>query len=153
MDLAALQTIINAHRALPGAMLPTLHAIQDEMGYIPEQAVSLIASALNVSRAEVHGVISFYHHFRTAPPGRRVVEVCRAESCQAKGGRALEAHVKAQLGVDWHQTTNDGAFTLEPVYCLGNCACSPSLRIGDDVHGRVSSETFDALISEARVEA
>lgn len=143
-----LRPLIDAHRDQPGAMLPLLHDIQRTLGYIPEDAVPLIAKALNVSRAEVHGVISFYHHFRTTPPGRKVVEVCRAESCQAMGGRQLEAHARKSLGVDWHETTADGAVTLEPVYCLGNCACSPAVRIGDEVYGRVSCESFDALMAE-----
>lgn len=124
--------------------------MQHALGYIPVSAVALIADELNRSRAEVHGVVSFYHHFRTAPPGRTVVEVCRAESCQAMGGAKLEAHAKAALGVDWHETTADGAVTLEPVYCLGNCACSPAVRIGDEIHGRVDTETFDELLREAR---
>ncbi|HEX5392609.1 MAG TPA: formate dehydrogenase subunit gamma [Rhodocyclaceae bacterium] len=147
---ATIEAIIEAHRQQPGATLPILHDVQGALGYVPAQAVPLIADALNLSRAEVHGVISFYHHFRTKPPGHHVVEVCRAESCQATGARALEAHAKKTLGVDWHQTTADGAFTLEPVYCLGNCACSPAVRIGDEIHGRVSCETFDELLVEAR---
>ncbi len=153
MDTIRIQSLIDARRHLPGALLPILHAIQEEMGYISADAVPQIASALNVSRAEVHGVISFYHHFRTSPPGRRVVEVCRAESCQALGAAKLEAHAKAKLETDWHGTSADGAFTLEPVYCLGNCACSPSIRIGDEIFGRVSCESFDELIEAARSEA
>ncbi|GAB2182397.1 formate dehydrogenase subunit gamma [Denitratisoma sp. agr-D3] len=148
MDTPAVAAIIDAHRHQPGALLPTLHALQDALGFIPEDAVPLLASTLNLSRAEVHGVISFYHHFRTAPPGRKVVEVCRAESCQAKGGAALEAHAKKRLGTDWHGTSADGDFTLEPVYCLGQCACSPAIRIGDDVFGRVDADSFDAILEE-----
>lgn len=140
--------IIASHRALPGALLPILHAIQDTFGWVPPEAVPSIATALNLSRAEVHGAISFYHHFRSSPPGRHVVQVCRAESCQAKGGEALEAHAKQSLGVDFHGTTDDGAVTLEAVYCLGNCACSPAIRVDDEIVGRVDAGRFDAVIAE-----
>jgi len=145
-----IRRIIDAHRALPGALLPLLHALQDEFGWVPDEAVPAIASALKLSRAEVHGVISFYHHFRTSPPGRHVVQICRAESCQAMGGEALEAHAKESLGVDYHATTGDGAVTLEAVYCLGNCACSPAIRIDDGIHGRLDAPRFDALMDELR---
>jgi formate dehydrogenase subunit gamma len=130
----------------PGALLPVLHAIQDALGYVPEDAVPLIAREMNLSRADVHGVISFYHFFRTQPSGNRVIYLCRAESCQALGAVALEKHVKARLGVDYHQTTADGAYTLEPVYCLGNCACSPALMVDEELHGRVTAERFDAWL-------
>ncbi|AMO38265.1 formate dehydrogenase subunit gamma [Thauera humireducens] len=147
---ADLDALIQAHRTLPGATLPILHAIQDAWGYIPDEALPRIATALNLSRAEVQGVVSFYHHFRRTPPGRHVVQVCRAESCLAMGADALEAHVRAALGIDVHQTSADGAVTLEPVYCLGNCACSPSIRVDDDIHGRMSPRRFDALVAELR---
>lgn len=147
---ADLDALIQAHRTLPGATLPILHAIQDAWGYIPDEALPRIATALNLSRAEVQGVVSFYHHFRRTPPGRHVVQVCRAESCLAMGADALEAHVRATLGIDVHQTSADGAVTLEPVYCLGNCACSPSIRVDDDIHGRMSPHRFDALVAELR---
>ena len=137
-------------RDLPGALLPMLHAIQDSYGYVPDEALPMIASALNLSRAEIQGVVSFYPHFRRSPPGRHIVQICRAESCLAMGGQALEAHVKAQLGIDFHQTTADGAVTLEPVYCLGNCACSPAMRVDDDIFGRVSARRFDTLVEELR---
>lgn len=142
----AAQAIIDQLKSKPGALLPILHAIQDRFSYIPEEAVALIAPALKLSRAEVHGVISFYHHFRTQQPGRHVVEICRAEACQAQGARALEAHAKAALGVDYHQTTGDRTVTLEPVYCLGNCACGPSVRVGDDIHAGVDANRFDELV-------
>ncbi|GHC34133.1 formate dehydrogenase subunit gamma [Kushneria pakistanensis] len=145
---AQLQAVIDAYQSTPGAMLPLLHAIQDRFGFIPEAAVPLIAEALRHTRAEVHGIISFYHHFRTHPPGRSVIQVCRAEACQSVGSRQLEAHVKASLGVDYHQTTPDHEFTLEPVYCLGNCACGPSIRVNDDVFGRMTPERFDQLTDE-----
>jgi len=136
------------HGGRIGALLPILHAIQDTLGYIPPDAVPMIAQALNRSRAEVHGVISFYHDFRTEPPGEHIVHLCRAEACQAMGARELERHARERLGIPIGGTTADGLFTLEPVYCLGNCACAPSLRINDEVHARVSPERFDQLIAE-----
>lgn len=140
-----IQQAVDAHKDMPGAMLPILHAIQDRFGYIPEAAVPIIAESLRHTRAEVHGIISFYHHFRTQPSGSHVIQVCRAEACQAVGARQLEAHVKERLGVDYHQTSRDNEFTLEPVYCLGNCACGPSIRVDDDIHGRMDAEKFDRL--------
>jgi formate dehydrogenase subunit gamma len=124
--------------------------VQDALGYVPRDAVPLIANALNLSRADVHGVVSFYHYFRSEPCGRHVVQICRAESCQAMGAIALEAHAKATLGVDWHETTRDGAVTLEPVYCLGNCALSPAVMIDGDLHGRVTPQSFDTLVAATR---
>lgn len=147
-----LQALIDARADLPGATLPILHAIQEAFGWVPPESVPMIARALNLSRAEVHGVLTFYHHFRTTPPGRHVVQVCRAESCQALGGEALEAHARATLGVDWHGTSADGAVTLLPVYCLGNCACSPALRMDDEIRGRVTPARFDALIAALRAQ-
>ena len=140
------QALIDDLKSKPGALLPILHAIQDRFSFIPEEAVALIAQSLTLSRAEVHGVISFYHHFRTQQPGRHVVEICRAEACQAQGSRALEAHAKAALGVDYHQTTADRNITLEPVYCLGNCSCGPSIRVGDEIHADVDAARFDELV-------
>ncbi len=137
---------IAAHQERPGGLLPLLHAIQDALGFVPPDAVARIAQALNLSRAEVHGVITFYHDFRTAPPGRHVVKLCRAEACQAMGSEALEAHARARLGVDFRETTANGAITLEPVYCLGNCALSPAVMIDGQLHGRVSSERLDRLM-------
>jgi formate dehydrogenase subunit gamma len=136
----------------PGALLPVLHGIQASLGYVPEEAMALIARELNLSRADVHGVVSFYHFFRTHPVGKRVIYLCRAESCQAMGAAKLEQHVKQRLGVDFHQTTADGAWTLEPVYCLGNCACSPAMMVNDQLKGRMTPESFDAwlLSPEAR---
>ncbi|ROT96164.1 formate dehydrogenase subunit gamma [Marinobacter sp. R17] len=141
-----IQQAVDAHKDMPGAMLPILHAIQDRFGYIPEAAVPIIAESLRHTRAEVHGIISFYHHFRTQPSGSHVVQVCRAEACQAVGARQLEAHVKERLGVDYHHTSRDNEFTLEPVYCLGNCACGPSIRVDDDIHGRMDADKFDRLV-------
>jgi len=142
---------LDANRDRPGALLPVLHGIQEALGYVPEDAVPLIAHDLNLSRAEVHGVISFYHHFRTHTPGRHVVRICRAEACQSRGARALEAHAKKTLGIDYHETTSDGAITLEAVFCLGNCGCGPSVLVDDDsLHARVTPEAFDALVASAR---
>jgi formate dehydrogenase subunit gamma len=130
----------------PGALLPVLHGVQSALGYVPEDAIPLIAREMNLSRADVHGVVSFYHFFRTRPGGKRVIYLCRAESCQSMGAVKLEQHVKQRLGVDFHQTTKDGAWTLEPVYCLGNCACSPAMMIDDELKGRVTPESFDAWL-------
>jgi formate dehydrogenase subunit gamma len=139
--------ILDEHRTMPGNLLPILHKIQDTLGYIPSEAVADIASDLHLSKAEVHGVITFYHYFRLTPPGKHTVRICRAESCQSMNSRALEAHAKQLLAIDYHETTADGLFSLEPVYCMGNCACSPSISIDDEVHGRVTTEKFDALIA------
>lgn len=142
--------IINAHLDMPGNLLPILHGIQDSLGYIPQESVADIASSLNLSKAEVHGVISFYHYFRTTPPGKHVIRICRAESCQAMNSKALEHHAKESLGIDFHETTSDEQFSLEPVYCLGNCACSPSITIDDEVYGRVTPEKFDQLLAACK---
>lgn len=145
-----LQGLIEKYRALPGALLPLLHAIQESIGYVPESSYPHISKALNISVAEVHGVVTFYHHFRTAPSGRHILQVCRAESCQSMGSATLEAYAKKCLHVDYHETTSDAAITLEPVYCLGNCALSPAVMLDGDVYGKVSAEDLDALIAEAR---
>lgn len=129
-----------------GALLCILHGIQDELGYVPVDSVALIAKELNLSRAEVHGVIGFYHDFRSTAPGRHIVRICRAEACQSMGADALIAHSKSRLDIDFHETTEDNGITLEPVYCLGNCACSPSMMIDDQIYGRVTPEKFDQLI-------
>jgi formate dehydrogenase subunit gamma len=149
-DRNAVTEVIEQKKSMPGALLPILHGIQDRIGFIPEETVPQIAKALNLSRAEVHGVISFYHYFRTTPPGQRTIHLCRAESCQAMNSEVLEAHIKARLGIGYHETTADGAFSLEPVYCLGNCACSPSMMIDHEVYGRVTPQSFDAIIEELR---
>ncbi|MRI33150.1 formate dehydrogenase subunit gamma [Endozoicomonas sp. OPT23] len=145
-DSSIITTVIKSWHDRPGALLPILHGIQDKLGYIPSEAIDLIASALRQTKAEIHGVISFYHHFRTTPPGNHQVQVCRAEACQARGSRSLEAHIKKKLSVDYHQTTMDKEFSLDAVYCLGNCACGPNIRISNEIHGRVSNERFDELV-------
>lgn len=143
-----IRDIIGSHQSRPGAMLPILHGIQDRLGYIPEASVPIIAEAMRQTRAEIHGIISFYHHFRTRPTGTHVLQVCRAEACQAMGGRQLESHIKSSLGIEYHQTSRDNEVTLEPVYCLGNCACAPSVQIGERVHGRMTTAKFDRLLSD-----
>jgi len=145
-EVEAVEHVLAEHRLRPGALLPILHAIQDRLGFIPPTTLPRIADAVNLSRAEVHGVITFYHDFRTAPPGRHLLQLCRAESCQAMGCDRLEASVKARLNIDFYETTADGAVTLEPVYCLGNCALSPAIMIDGELHGRVSAEKFEQLL-------
>ena len=131
-----------------GPLLEILHAVQDELGCVPAEAVAPIADALNLSRAEVHGVVSFYHHFRAAAPGRYVVQLCRAEACQSMNARATEARAKELLGVDFGATTADGRVTLEAVYCLGNCACAPAIMVNGELHGRVTPARFAELAAE-----
>jgi formate dehydrogenase subunit gamma len=142
--------IIRDLKHLEGPMLPILHAIQDEFGYVPDDVKPLIASELNLSRAEVHGVVSFYHDFRAAPAGRHVLKLCRAEACQAMGSDQVAAQARRLLGIDFHQTTLDGAVTLEPVFCLGLCACAPAAMLDGEVHGRVNEHSLAEMISEAR---
>ncbi len=141
--------IVAAEGAREGAMLPILHALQAEFGYIPAEAVPLLAGALNLSRAEVHGVISFYHDFRRHPPGRHVLRLCRAEACQSMGGDALAAKARERLGLDWGATSKDGAVTLEPVFCLGLCACAPSAMLDGRPVARLNDARLDALLGEA----
>ena len=135
---------------LDGPLLLILQALQDEFGYIDEAAEPLVAAALNLSRAEVHGVVSFYHDFRRAPAGRHVVKLCRAEACQAAGGDALAARAEARLGIPMGETARDGSVTLEPVYCLGLCATAPSAMIDGRVVGRLDERRLDAVLAEAR---
>ncbi len=142
-----LDTLIQQHREQPGGLMPLLHAVQDALSYIPADAVEPIAKGLNLSRAEVHGVITYYHHFRTTPPGRNVVQVCRAESCKACGADALMAEVEQHLGIKAHETRADGAVSLEPVYCLGLCAQSPAMQVNERVYARVTSARLPALLA------
>jgi formate dehydrogenase subunit gamma len=148
-DAQLIDEIVASVADKPGALMLVLHAVNDRVGYIPPDAVPAIARGLNLSRAEVHGVISFYHDFRTERPGRKVIRVCRAESCQAMGAFALAEHIQSRLGIEFGQTSADGDFTLEPVYCLGNCACSPAILVGEDLYGRVDPERFDQIFSTA----
>jgi formate dehydrogenase subunit gamma len=148
--LAIVRSILAQRASEPGALLPILHAVQDALGHVPAQAVPEIASVLNLSRAEVHGVVTYYHHFRAVPAGRHVVQICRAEACQSMGADALLAHAELRLGCAVHATSPDGAFTLEPVFCLGLCASSPAMMFDDEPHARMTPRDFDALIAQAR---
>jgi formate dehydrogenase subunit gamma len=147
-DPAAAEAIAARLKDRPGALMLILHEVQDRFGYVPRECVPSIAHALNLSRAEVHGVVTFYHDFRAQPPGRNVIRLCRAESCQATGAVALAEHVTGRLGVGFGETTRDGDFTLEAVYCLGNCGCSPAMVFNDELYGRVSPARFDTLLAE-----
>jgi formate dehydrogenase subunit gamma len=149
-DPAAVEAIASRLKDRPGALMLILHEVQDRFGYVARDSVPIIAHALNLSRAEVHGVVTFYHDFRHQPPGRDVIRLCRAESCQAMGAVALADHVRARLGVQFGETTADGAFTLEAVYCLGNCGCSPAMVLNDELYGRVSPGRFDELLAERK---
>jgi formate dehydrogenase subunit gamma len=148
VDIDTLRDIAAAHKDIPGGLLPALHAIQDEFGHVPPEGVPAIAGEFNLSRAEVHGVITYYHHFRSTPPAGQVVQICRAEACKAMGADALVAHVEQRLGCTMHGHSSDGSVTLEPVYCLGLCAQSPSMMIGDELHARVTPQRFDELMAE-----
>jgi formate dehydrogenase subunit gamma len=149
-DRAIVLDVCGRLKSLPGALMPILHAVQEALGHVPKDSVPLIARELNLSLAEVHGVVSFYHYFRQHPGGRHIVHLCRAEACQAVGATELERHAKQSLRVDFHGTTADGAISLEPVYCLGNCALGPSIMIDNQLQGRVSPARFDALMASAR---
>ena len=141
-----LDEILQAHKGLEGALLPILHAVQAEFGYIPQEVLPTIAKDLNISRAEVHGVVSFYHDFREKPAGRHVIKLCRAEACQAMGADHVAAHVQTALGVAWHETTADGAVTLDPVFCLGLCACAPAAMVDGKLIARVDVARMDLII-------
>jgi formate dehydrogenase subunit gamma len=143
-------SIVDGMKKLEGPLLLILHEIQNEFGYVPQEALPVIASGLNLSRAEVYGVASFYHDYRDRPAGRHVLKVCRAESCQAMGGDEMADRLRDVLGVDWHGTSKDGAVTLEPVYCLGLCACSPSAMLDGEVFGRLDEERIGEIVAEVR---
>jgi len=150
-DIAGrIRSIVADLRSLEGPLLPILHEVQDQFGCVPQEALPVIADELNLSRAEVHGVVTFYHDYRNHPAGRHVLKLCRAEACQSMGGDALAERIKTLLGIDFHQTTPDGSVTLEPVYCLGLCACAPAAMLDGEVHGRVDDELATELIEEAR---
>jgi formate dehydrogenase subunit gamma len=149
-DQERADSIIAAHAATPGATLPILHALHDEFCFIAEGAVPAIAEALNLTRAEVHGIVTFYHDFRREPPGRHVLKLCRAEACQSTGGDALADHAKGRLRAGWGETTADGALTLEPVFCLGLCACAPAAMLDGRPIGRLDRARLDALLDGAR---
>jgi formate dehydrogenase subunit gamma len=135
----------------PGALMPILHRIQDRLGYVPPEYTPVLAKALNLSRAEVHGVITFYHEFRQTPPGKHVVQICQAESCLSMHCDALTEHAKQKLGADLHGTSKDGKYTLDPIYCLGNCALSPAMMVDGRIYGCVTNERFDAIVDELSI--
>jgi formate dehydrogenase subunit gamma len=148
-DKAAADELIEEIGAAPEMLVQILNAFVDKFSCISEEAIRHVADRLNLSRADVHGVVSFYHDHRTQPAGKRLVKICQAESCQAMGSDALTAHAEKSLGLEMHETSDDGEVTLEPIYCLGNCACSPAIMIGNRVYGRVDAKRFDELISAA----
>lgn len=137
-------------KGLEGPLLPILHGVQEEFGHVPQEALLVIAHELNISRAEVHGVATFYHDFRSKPAGRHVLKLCQAEACQSMGSDAIAAQIKQRLGIDFHQTAADGSVTLEPVYCLGLCACSPSAMLDGEVIGRLDAEKIEEIVAEVR---
>ena len=154
-DLAAVRTehvrhIATTLRDVRGPLLPILHAVQEDLGHVDPADVPVIADVLNLSVAEVHGVITFYRDFRRAPAGRTTVRICQAEACRSVGAEALGEHAKHRTGVGFGETTSDGAITLDEVFCLGNCALAPAVQVDDRLHGRVSPARFDALLGEAR---
>ncbi|MGF7009375.1 formate dehydrogenase subunit gamma [Aminobacter sp. BE322] len=142
--------MISELRNLEGPLIPILHGVQEEFGYVPQETLPIIAEALNLSRAEVHGVFTFYHDFRKEPAGRHVLKLCQAEACQSMGSDAIAAQIKQKLGIDFHETTKDGAVTLEPVYCLGLCACAPSAMLDGEVIGRLDADKIDEIAEEVR---
>ena len=145
-----LREILDDHRGLEGALLPILHAVQAAFGHVPQEALPIIAKDQNISRAEAHGVMSFYHDFRENPAGRTVLKLCRAEACQSVGADALADHARDRLGIDWHETTPDGAVTLEPVFCLGLCACGPAAMVDGKLVGRADAAKLDRILEGAR---
>lgn len=145
--MSSIDAIIDLHQAKRGPLLPILHAVQEAFGFIPTDAVAIIAKRLNLSRAEVHGVISFYHDFKHEARGKNIVKICRAEACQSMGSRDLEQHAHKSLGLEYGETSEDGLITLEPVYCLGNCACSPSVSVNQKVYARVDVKRFDQIVA------
>jgi formate dehydrogenase subunit gamma len=147
-EKAVVRRVLAEHKGRPGPLLEVLHAIQASLGFVPPSAVPVVAESLNLSRAEVHGVVTFYHFFRRSRPGAHTVSLCQAEACQSMGAEALATHARQRLGIGFHETTANGAFTLEPIYCLGNCACSPAAMIDGRLYGRVTAERFDALIAQ-----
>lgn len=145
-----IREVVTHLAGLEGPLLPMLHALQEAYGFVPEGAVPVLADLLNLGRAEVHGVISFYHDFRDHRAGRHVLKICRAEACQSMGGNALAEATLKKLGLDWHGTTPDGAVTVEPIYCLGLCACAPAAMLDGRVVGRVDDKRMDQLLAEVR---
>lgn len=148
-DAARVRAIAEARTGEPGPLLEILHDIQHEFGHLPSATVPVVADVLNLSRAEVHGVVSFYADFRTSPPAETSIAICRGEACQAVGAEALVDHVKARLGVDVGAQTAEGSVELQQIFCFGNCALGPTASVAGRLHGRLTTERLDTLIDEA----
>ena len=142
--------VINEMTGIEGPLLPILHGIQDEFGYVPTETLPIIAEALNMSNAEVYGVATFYHDYRKHPAGRHVLKLCQAEACQSMGSDKVAAQVKAALSIGFHETTGDGQVTLEPVYCLGMCACAPAGMLDGLPIGRIDADAIEEIVAEVR---
>ena len=147
---AACEALIAAQPRVEGATLPILHAIQAAFGHVPDEAMPILAKALNLTRAEIYGIVTFYHDFRRHPPGRHVLRLCRAEACQSMGGDALADHMRRELAIDWHATTTDGTVTLEPVYCLGLCATAPAAMLDGTPLGRLNPDRLTRILDAVR---
>ena len=147
---ADIRALISPFAKQPGGLLPALTALQSELGWVPEETLPVLADIFNLSRAEVHGTVSFYHDFRREPGGQHVIKICQAEACQAMGSRALTKHAIESLGIDMHQTDETALFSLEPVYCLGNCACSPAVMVDETVYGKVDASRFDEIVTKTK---
>ena len=149
-DLSEATAIVDAHAGIKGAAIEIFHALMERFGYVDRAIVPIVAEKLNLSRAEIHGTLTFYHDFRDHPPGQRTIKVCRAEACQSRGALAMSEALRRKLGIDWHGTTADGVITVEPVFCLGLCAHAPAVLLDDEPVGCVSVDLVDSLIAEAR---
>ena len=150
---AVVSAALEKYSSTEGALLPILHEIQDALGYIPPDTIDVIGKGINRSRAEVHGVVSFYHHFRTHKPGRHIIQVCRSEACQAVGALGVIEKLKRTLGIDFHESTSDGQITLEPIYCLGHCACAPALMVNGEPRAKMTPDLVDSLVNELRTKS
>ena len=149
-DLSEATSVVAARSHEKGSAIPIMHDLMERFGYVDRAIVPVLAEALNLSRAEIHGTLTFYHDFRDHPPGRSTLKVCRAEACQARGAVAMHDALRRKLGIDWHGTTADGAITIEPVFCLGLCACAPAVLVDEEPVGDVRVETLDAFIQDVR---
>ena len=150
---AVVSAALEKYSSTEGALLPILHEIQDALGYIPPDTIDVIGKGINRSRAEVHGVVSFYHNFRTHKPGRHIIQVCRSEACQAVGALGVIEKLKRTLGIDFHESTSDGQITLEPIYCLGHCACAPALMVNGEPRAKMTPDLVDSLVNELRTKS
>lgn len=148
--VARTASVIEDMQGLEGPLLPILHGLQEEFGFVPNESLPVIATALNISKAEVHGVVTFYHDYRRAPAGRHVLKICRAEACQSMGSDAIAARIQQLLGIGFHETAKDGSVTLEPVYCLGLCACAPAGMLDGEVIGRLDADKLEDIAEEVR---